>query len=350
MAWKYQKQVTIGYDQDGKRVRKRIYSNSKQDLQYQERLLLQNTEYELLSSALFGDYAEHWFSTYKGNKETRTKDYYRTGLKKLESLYGRELKDIKRSDVQQIISDNWDHPRTCGKLAGIMQQIFRSAMEDGLINRMPTVRLTLPKPPKVEKRILTDAERAAAKNADLPEKERLFLDVIMYLGLRPEEARALTPFSIDFTDKSISITQAVIFNDNSPELKDTKTGKHRTLPLPEELLPELRKAVRGAKGYLFTDTHGNLMSKSSYRCMQDRIFRAINRELGGDDYIDNLNGMTFYTFRHTRGTQLYYLTQSGGISTKMAAEYMGHSEMVFLSTYSHIDPKKEHLEILRNVE
>ena len=52
---------------------------------------------------------------------------------------------------------------------------------------------------------------------------------------------------------------------------------------------------------------------------------------------------TLYCFRHRRATDLYYLTQTGEISTKKAAALMGHSEIVFLKTYSQIDDNKENL-------
>ena len=56
--------------------------------------------------------------------------------------------------------------------------------------------------------------------------------------------------------------------------------------------------------------------------------------------------MNFYTFRHNRATELYYLQ---GVSTKKKAEYMGHSELMFIKTYSHLDDSREAEELLRAV-
>lgn len=349
MASRYKKQVSLGYNQDGKRVRVWIRADSKQELQRKERELLMHSEQELITSKKFGEYAQSWLKTYKSTKETRTREFYETGVKKLSSLDRMDLDKIRRSHLQNILTENWEHPRTCKKLANIMSQIFRSAVADGLVIRNPAESLDIPKQTKTEKRILTSAEKKAIDKVKLPASEKVFLDIIRQLGLRPEEARALTRTAIDFKEGTITIDKASIFAQNAPELKGVKNGRPRTLPLPKGLKSELRRYVKDVQLLLFTDSNGNLMSKSSFRCFQKRIFDALNRELGGTDNMNVLNGMTFYTLRHTRGTELYYLTQEGKISTKLAAQYMGHSEMVFLSTYSHIDEQKEDLEALRLV-
>lgn len=344
---KYDKQVSLGYDANGKRVRKWIHANSEQELKRKERELLMHADKELISHVLFGDYAEQWLETYKSSKETRTIEFYQSGLRKLSPLNNKELGRITRTMLQKIIADNWEHARTCEKIDDTVSQIFRAAIADGLIYRNPAEGLDLPKYVKSEKRILTSLEKEAIEAADLPPAERLFLDLIRNLGLRPEEARALTRSDIDFKAATISINKAVIFAENTPELKGVKNGKPRVLPLQNDLLTALRAYVKGCEWMLFTNSSGDYMTKTSFRYFTKRISDEVNKQLGGTKKLNVLNGMTFYTLRHTRGTELYYLTQQGKISTKLAAQYMGHSEIVFLTTYSHIDQEKEDLELLR---
>lgn len=346
---KYNRQISLGYSDDGKRVRRWIHADSQQELKRKERELLKNSEQALVVPKRFGEYAQAWLKTYKSNKETRTREFYESGVKKLSALNGRELSRITRSQLQEVLAENWEHPRTCKKLANIMSQIFRSAIADGLIWKNPAESLDIPKQTKTEKRILTQAEKEAIAAADLPASEKLFLDLCRHLGLRPEEARALTRSDINIKAETITINKAVIFAKNAPELKGVKNGKPRTIPLQNDLIPALQSYIKDCGWLLFTDSKGNLMSKSSFRCFQRRIFDEVNRKLGGNDKMSVLNGMTFYTLRHTRGTELYYLAQKGKISTKLAAQYMGHSEMVFLSTYSHIDEQKEDLKALKAV-
>ena len=61
---------------------------------------------------------------------------------------------------------------------------------------------------------------------------------------------------------------------------------------------------------------------------------------------NKLNGMTWYTFRHNAGTRLYYIP---GLSNKLKASIMGHTEEIFLSVYSHLDEQNENLDILRQI-
>ena len=89
---------------------------------------------------------------------------------------------------------------------------------------------------------------------------------------------------------------------------------------------------------------GSYMTKTAYRTLCNRILNAINLKLGGSDRVNLLNGFTMYTFRHNRATELYYLCQKGVLSTKKAADLMGHSELIFLQVYSHIDESKENVE------
>ncbi len=339
---KYSKQVSLGYDPGGRRVRKWVHADSKTELKRKETELLKDWEKNMLTPAVFGEYAELWFRTYKTNKATRTQDYYKEGLKKLESVSRMKLSQITRSHLQAIISENWEHARTCEKIHDTVNQIFKSAIADGLVWRNPAEGLSLPKRVVEEKRILTKREREIVKRIELPPAEKLFLELIRELALRPEEARALTRSQFNLSNRSVSITQAVIFDDNAPELKDTKNEKHRTLPLSDSIVERLRAYFKTVQVILFPNSRGEYMTKSSYRCFEKRIFKALSQKM-------NVEDVTLYTLRHTKGTELYYLTQKGVLSTKLAAEFMGHSEAVFLHNYAHIDREIENLETLRAV-
>ena len=167
-----------------------------------------------------------------------------------------------------------------------------------------------------------------ARNADLNESDRLFLDILITFGLRPAEALALTPADFDQKNGVLHVTKAVeMGNDGSAKIKSTKTGISRDIPLPAGFRNPPKTTF-----YLFTRKDGQLVNKSAYRRMSERILKAVD-----------VPGITLYAFRHRRATDLYYLTQNGTISTKQAAALMGHSEEIFIKTYSHIDTSKEDL-------
>lgn len=343
---KYQKQVSLGYNAEGKRIRKWIHADSQQELNRKERELLMSADKELQSSTRFGTYAQQWIETYKSNKSVATQELYKYTLKHLSPLDQKPLKDITRMDVQRIINELSDRPTMASMVAMTVKQILDSAAADNLI-QPKYLKIDLPKKQKAEKRALTDTEKEAVKSAELEPMERLFVDIEFYLGLRPEETRALQPRDFDLKARIVTISKACALSGGQPHIKDTKTGVVRTIPIPDALCAEIRAYNAHFSGfYYFTDEQGHLFTKGRYRAFCASIFKKINAALGGNDHMNLLNGMTMYTFRHNRATELYYLP---GISTKKKAEYMGHSELMFLRTYSHLDDTKEDEELLRQV-
>jgi len=340
--YKYCKQIDLGYKPNGSRNRQRIYYNSQAEFnrKYAE-LYKKYEEYRNPDLITLGKYIDIWTEAYLSKREAQTIEYYETGLKKFELLSHKPLREITKTDLQAIINDNREHPRTCRKIKQIISKIMESAIDDGYINFNPAKRLDLPPYKAVEKRALTDQEDAAIKRVELPPMEHMGLMLLYVFGLRPEELRALNRNSFDFKNMTMTISNAVAFKYNTPYLKDTKNHKVRVLPIPEVLLPELKEYLRNLDGlYLFYCSTDPLMTKSAFTKFTYRIFKTINAELGGNNNLNVLNGMTLYTFRHNVGTRLYY---TEGLTNKMKAAFMGHSEEVFLKTYSHLDESKEDL-------
>ncbi len=342
---RYDKQITIGYNSEGKRIRKWIHADSQQELKRKERELLLEADKELQSNVRFGDYAQKWYEAYKAQLSEASHHIYSYALRCLAPLNNRRLKDITRTDIQKIINEYSDRPHSAQMIAMTAKQILQAAAADNLILPM-YLSFSLPKKQKAEKRALTTSEKEAVKSADLEPMERLFVDIEFYLGLRPEETRALQPRDFDLKKRTLTISRASALHGQAI-IKETKTGHTRTIPVPDVLIAEIRAYNAHFSGfYYFTDKQGRLFSSWAYEAFTKRIFKKINAALGGNDKLSLLNGMTMYTFRHNRATELYYLS---GVSTKKKAEYMGHSEEMFLKIYSHLDNSKEDEELLRKV-
>lgn len=342
---KYNKQISLGYNAEGKRIRKWIHANSEAELKRKEKEVLKNADSEMISNKTFGVYKKEWFKAYKENKSDATRLLYQYTTRQLSDLDGKRLKDITRTDIQKILNNYADKPTAAARIANTAKQIMESASADNLVP-LKSWKFDLPKKQRAEKRAFTDAEKRAIKAAELTLQERLFVDIEYCLGLRPGETRALTPKDFDLKNKTVSITKAVALS-GEPTVKGTKTGVSRVIPIPDALVKEIQAYNAHFRGfYYFVDKEGNLFTRSKYQRFIKGIFGKINTALGGNDSLDALNGMTLYTFRHNRATELYYLA---GVSTKKKAEYMGHSEMMFIKTYSHLDDSKEAEDLLRAV-
>ena len=343
---KYNKQVYLGFDASGRQIRKWFHAETKAELN--NKILKYRMEMKKVSNpsdVTFKKYSEHWFETYKSNLAQQTKDACRTHLKKCSSLDPYPVKKITKSMCQKIVNESWEHPHAAKGVADVLRQIFRTAVSDGIITTSPASDLKRPKLKKADFHLLTDAELDAVARADLNESDRLFVTILQVFGLRPAEALALMPKDFDFKNGVLKITKALeLPNVGQGQLKATKTESNRTIPIPGYLIKPLRKQIRAVSGFLlFEKATGGLHTKSSYKRLSERIWKAVNIALGGNEHLSLVSELSLYDFRHRRATDLYYLTQTGAISTKMAAALMGHSEIIFLKTYSHIDEELENI-------
>ena len=138
----------------------------------------------------FSEYAENWFRTYKCNKAINTKAMYQNIINThlIPNIGHLRLSDIRKSDIQNIINQNYSKPETCRKIIMVLKQIMESATEDRLIVLNPVNRIELPAKPESKKRALTELEKKAIMNAELSQMERAYINVLFYFGLRREEA------------------------------------------------------------------------------------------------------------------------------------------------------------------
>lgn len=354
MKYKYSEQITLGYDADGKRIRKRIYSNSKNDLLNQKiELIERHRNGGLPVKVTFGEYAAVWLETYKVNCEPATIRSYERAVARCELIHAMDVASVTPLECQRIINMYKDHPDTAKKTASALRQIFKQLLKEGRIQRDPTVSLQLPKAKKTKKRVLLPAEKEAVRDLlkagdkRLPDHKKMFLGVLYYLGLRPEEARALMVSDIDWDKQEITIQRALSFTDEIGDLKGTKTDNIRVLPIPVSFLGQFKAYCEGiGRMYLFVKVSDNkLHTKTSYRRLWDSIASAIS-SAAWPDGISPAGKLTPYAFRRNYATFLYY----SGISLKKAAYLMGHSNTrMIMEVYAQIDDERENIDALRAI-
>lgn len=123
-----------------------------------------------------------------------------------------------------------DKPRICQQIYITFKQIIRMAVTDNLIGAGIAENIirdiSLPKTVKIEKRPLSEVEKDALKNCldnnSFTNREKAFLLLIYYTGMRRGEALALTVFDFYFqpSNNYVSVTKNLIFDGNNPEIKD----------------------------------------------------------------------------------------------------------------------------------
>lgn len=346
------KQIVLGRDENGKQIRKRIYGETKMDIAMNEAAArLEFAKGHNPSLVTFKEYSEQWLQTYKCNRGINTIEMYNNTFKKFASINHRKITDITQTDLQKIIAANSDKPGSCEKIRLTLRQIFKAAVNDGIITKNPADDLEIPKKPKVVHFALDDDQKKALDELNLADMDRMYLLCLRNFGLRPEEARALTAAKFDLKKRTVVIDQAIIFDKNNAVLKSTKTDNVRVLPIPDALLPELESYLVELKtDYLFTKRDGHPLTHSSNVKLWNRIRTALCVKLYGNDNDENmsrLSGFTPYVFRRAYATQLYY----SGISLKKAAQLMGHADTnMIIKIYAQLDEERENLDQLRSIK
>lgn len=341
MAYKFVKQIDVGTDpMTGKRVRKRIYANSKTEL---DRKIKESvSEYAKNgspSNMTFKEYKDKWYAANCANLALNTQSNYNTALNKTKHLDFTKMKNIIRTDLQKIVTDNAHHPYIARRVAVLLNSIWEAAVIDGVVEKNIAYKLKKPPKPQSNRRAFTQAELDALKKIDFTEDELLMVRILRQFGLRPGEAFALTLKDFNRAEKTLTICKSLTHNKENPVLKDTKTHVTRVLPVPDQFFDYLPKK----KLYLFVNDDRTLLTKKQEWAFSRSILDKLNVALGGTNEL-KVTDAVLYTFRHTKATELYY---TEGISLKAKAAYMGHSEEEFIRTYSHLMKEKEELEVLR---
>lgn len=348
---RYQASVSMGYGDNGKLIRKVVYARTLSELDAKvTQLKYDISQGKIVKSpdTLLEDYAKEWLKTYKSSKRTNTIAMYNNIINKhiIPALGHLRIKEITRSDIQLAIVDRNEHYRTCEQFRMTLKQILDSAVDDKLITSNPCTRIELPNKPRSEKRALTDREKSAIKKADFGPREKAFVYLIYYFGLRREEALAIMPNDFDFKKNTLKVDKAVIFDGNNGKIEMTKNEtSDRTLPIPAESIGFFKEYLSKLNTvYLVTKLNGELMTQSSYTKMWKSIVKKMNTAEATDKEIKMrikpIQGLTAHIFRHNYATMLYY----SNISLKKAAQLMGHSNTkMIMEVYSHLDDKKENL-------
>lgn len=353
------------YNADGSKHRINLKSRkSSADLEKQVNALkesIKQGKYVQPSDELFCDYAKKWLATKKSAREKNTRTMYENVINvHLAFLAEIRVSDIRNSHFQLAINNALDKPRTCQQIYITFRQIIRMAITDHLIGAGMAEEIfrdiSLPKLPKPKKRPLTELEKSTLKSCFesnvFSDREKAYLYIIYYTGMRRGEALALTIFDFKFSKgtNAVSVTKDLIFDGNNPEIKEipkTENG-NRTIPLPAEACTFLKSYIHSLKGtQLFSCSTNSLITKSAYRKMWDSIISKMNTVAGGTAAFPIIDDLTAHIFRHNFCTNLCY--QVPKISIKKIAQLMGDTEKVVLQVYNHIIEEKEDVnEVLKD--
>ena len=211
-----------------------------------------------------------------------------------------------------------------GHLRWQMHAIFRLAMGEGAVSRLPTLGLSVPKfaaEPR-EKRVLSFEDVRRAMKA-LPLRERLIFRLATIEGMRPGEILGLQ--LRDLHDQSVRVCRRVYRGDvDSP-----KTGRVREVALSTVTGSSLSEwitflADQRPEAWLFQSE--NVRSPLMRDNVQRRFIQPKLATIG-------LGWVTFQVMRRTNAS----LGHKQGVDPKVAADQRGHGLGVSLGVYAQAD-------------
>lgn len=300
-------------------------------------------------------YPEVAESTYKGLK---------IHLKKLVSQIGNTpLSEVKPLQIKEIYSKEYAGLSNSYILSGkqLFCQFFDSAIADGYCYSNPA-RAKNAQPHKGSStghRQVTDQERYWIENLCADHRTHPVVMAMLYAGLRPQEAKAIIiDRDIDFEAETITVNETAHLN--GQKYAYTERGKTAKANRQIPLLPPLKAALNGKKGYLVSSSHGERVTlqtwKVAWRSYVTQMETAINgierrwygrtkqqKELAKQGKLPDWIPFTVrpYDLRHS----FCCMCRDNGVELKTCIQWMGHSDaQMILKVYDSVSEKRNETE------
>ncbi len=290
----------------------------------------------------FGDWLEEHDENWCNGLSARTVHGYRAVIKTYvpKHLLRRRLQELSPSDLQELFNDMTKRglsPTTVRGLRAVLRRALNRAMKLGLVERNVATLVDLPKPVRIEIRVLSPEEvRRFLEAAELDRFKALWY-VLVTTGLRPGEALGLKWG--DWDGNKLRVRRALVrVPGQGWSLEDTKTRRSRVVALPEMTIRALEEHRTRQKrerlqvgeayvdrGLVFARNTGEPLEANN---LKKRYFKPILEAAGLPD-------MRLYDLRHTAAT----LRLVNGEHPKVVQEMLGHASITLtLDTYSHVLP------------
>lgn len=336
----YKERVTVGRDPAGKPIYKWACGSTLDQLH--DAVVQIYVDYGLINRFIenmnvpsekrktFKEYTQNWLKTYKAvSLKPTTLSGYRSMLKShfYPAFGDRIFCQITTQDLQDFLNARSELSRKyLSDMVKFFGMIVRDAMEDGILERDITAsrKLTIPSTKKTVREALNidDFLDISDSLSELTVRDRRFMALLMYTGLRRGEALGLRWEDINRDKGIIYVKRNVTYHTAKATIGTPKTEhSYREVPL----IPHLTKILEPF------ESHGYIVSasKNKKEPLCHSTFIRTWKRIG--DTID-LHGATPHIFRHTFLTILAGLN----IDAKTLSAIAGHSDIqITMNRYVH---------------
>ena len=319
---RYQKKITLS---DGRQ--KHVYGRTPAEVNKKALEALKADEAGIIfgDKTTVGEWTTEWFSTYKQGLREHTLMGYRNAYNNhiYELLADIPLKNVRPTHIQQVMNGVSTYSEDLQrKVLNTMRQIFRTAIQNGLIARDPCEGIKITPHASDERlKTLSPEQQHILLESVVEPRARLFCAIGLYCGLRREEILGLMWSDID--NDELTVNRAITFLANQQDDNHNLKSKaaHRTVPIPPPLVKLLDEYPRNSL-YLFRAARGQELTLTSFRRMWAHAQKSVPFRV------------TPHMLRHSYATSLY----RAGIDLKTAQYLLGHADIKMTANiYTHIE-------------
>ncbi len=331
-------QITLGFDEYGKRKRKTVYGHSKTEVKEK----IKAVEYQIfegtfvdVSTITVYHLAKQILDDKLNQGEIKETTYYRNieTLKQLKDIYNTPLQAVNEAQVKDFLLSKTNYSQSSiNKVYIMLDSTLKEAVKKHIIAENPMEHIKKPKSKQtqIKVRALTKDEQrklmSVLVNEDINYSQQMLLSLLT--GMRMGEINALSMSDVNLNFGVITVKRTIARGEKGEAIINdtTKTAAGmRKLPMTNAV-KELMIDCIGDKtgGYIFT--HNNkLITTSQVNAQYMRVLKKY-------DIIDtSVDGkVNLHSLRHTYGTRCI----EGGMSFKALQELMGHTDIkVTMNTY-----------------
>lgn len=307
---------------------------------------LKRGEVGVSSKMTVARWAKEWLETYKLHSVgAKTYEDYK---RKIENLIIPEIgnlpiKDVKDVQLQKILNQRAGKSKSdVDKTRIVIKSLFRRAYLSRLITRDPAEAIEAPAAKEGTHRSITDHEREHILKLAETHPAGLWVQMMLYCGLRSGECRALDWRHIDLEKRIVHVVCAM--KAGTEEIGPPKSAAGvRDIPIPDVFLEALQKAQRGPFEPVFVKPISKKRhTKKSMESQWRNFKRNLDIQMGAKLYRNKItinavaDDLEPYCLRHTYCTDL----QDKGVPINVARYLMGHSNILVTSKiYTHTTEK-----------
>ena len=286
-----------------------------------------------------------WLQHVKANVSPRTHERYsEIANKNIVPLLGEvklnQLKPIQITEAytKALAAGRRDgkgglSPRSVTHIHRVLKQALKQAVRWEMLHRNPADAV---RPPKVEKHRMTTYDMPqTAELLDAVRGTRIFVPALLAVlcGLRRGEIAALRWRHVDIANAQIAVVESAEQMNGSVRLKETKSGRARTVAISESVVEEL-------KAHRLTQAQD--MLRLGVRLTDDNYVTALadgslmQPTFITHEWVRTISGtalprVRFHDLRHAHAAHML----SSSVHPKIASERLGHSKVgITLDLYS----------------